>query len=148
MKGEEFAMRDIGFRIKKINDLLQKRADQQMRELGLTFSQHHVLVYLVHKDEHTAALKEIEHTFRVAQATMAGIVVRLEEKGLVESYVSPQDKRIKMVRLTAEGEKVCEISYTQMHEKDMLLHAMYTDREMKDFDDYLFRLYEALLKEV
>lgn len=148
MKGEEFAMRDIGFRIKKINDLLQKRADGQMKELGLTFSQHHVLVYLVHQDSHTASLKSLEHTFRVAQATMAGIVVRLEEKGLVESFVSPNDKRIKMVRLTKEGEKICEISYKQMHAKDQLLRSMYSLEEMKDFDDYLYRLYEALLQEV
>lgn len=148
MNGKEFAMRDVGFRLKKINDLLQKRADQQMKELGLTFSQHHVLVYLVHQDMHTATLKDLEHTFRVAQATMAGIVVRLEEKGLIESFICTDDKRIKMVRLTEEGKKVCDISYKQMHEKDEQLRSMYTSEEIENFDDYLFRLYEALLQEV
>lgn len=149
MKGEnELEIRDIGFQIKKINDLLQKKADQEMKELGLTFSQHHVLVYLVHQKDFTASLKEIEHTFRVAQPTMAGLVIRLEEKGLIETFGKPDDKRIKMVRLTKEGKDVCEISRMQMKQKDALLRSQYSEEEMMAFNAYLYRLYLALLKEV
>ena len=36
---------DIGFRIKKIDDLLCKKADETMQKMGVTFSQHHTLVY-------------------------------------------------------------------------------------------------------
>ena len=105
---------DLGLRIKKINDLMEKRANHQMQKEDLTFSQHHVLVYLIQCPEYTAPLKELEKYFRVAQATMAGIVVRLESKGLVESSVSSKDKRVKMVTLTEEGAESCRRSYRNM----------------------------------
>ena len=99
---------DIGFRIKKINDLLCKRADKTMQEMGVTFSQHHVLVYLVHQKNHTSTMKELEHDFMVSQATMAGIVKRMEEKNYIRSYYSENDRRIKFVCLTKNGEEICE----------------------------------------
>ena len=63
---------DIGFRIKKINDLLCKKADETMQKMGVTFSQHHTLVYLHHQKNQISSLKNMEHHFHVSQATMAG----------------------------------------------------------------------------
>ena len=56
---------DIGFRIKKINDLMEKQVNAMLEELGLTFSQHHVLIYLIHHDKEPDSLKELEKHFRV-----------------------------------------------------------------------------------
>ena len=53
-------------------------------------------------------MKEIERHFQVAQSTVAGIVVRLERKGFVEAAGDRSDRRIKLVRLTAEGEGCCK----------------------------------------
>ncbi len=138
---------DVGFRFKKIDDLLQKRADETMRELDVTFTQHHVLVYLVHCENNTSTLKAIEKEFKVSQATMAGIVIRLEEKGMVESYTLPSDKRIKMVTLTEKGLAVCKRSRELCIMAEEKIKSIYTEEEMNNFIEYLNRLYSLLSKE-
>ncbi len=138
---------DIGFRIKKINDLLLKKADEQMQEMNLTFSQHHILIYLIHCENHISTLKAIEHKFHVSQATMAGIVKRMEEKQIVSSYISPTDRRIKLVELTDKGYEICEKSKIMMERSEKKMRSLYSSEEMKQFDLYLDRLYSALSKE-
>lgn len=138
---------DLGFRIKKINDLLCKRADELMQELGVTFSQHHILIYLIHCEDYTSSLKDMEHRFRVSQATMAGIVKRMEEKEVITSYYSPNDKRVKMVRLTKKGEEICEQTKIIMKKKEQSIRSLYSEEEMMDFDNYLSRLFHSLDEE-
>ena len=138
---------DIGYKIKKINDLLQKRADETMKELDVTFTQHHVLVYLVHCENHTSPLKSIEKDFKVSQATMAGIVVRLEEKGMINSYTLSSDKRVKMVSLTDKGLAVCQKSRELCMKSEDRIRSIYSEEEMANFTKYLDHLYEMLQKE-
>lgn len=138
---------DIGFRFKKINDLLCKKADETMQGLDVTYSQHHVLVYLIRSENQTASLKTLEKKFRVSQATMAGIVKRLEEKEVVTSYTLPNDKRIKMVQLTEKGAGICERSRELMIMSENKMKALYTKEELDTFVSYLDRLYKALNEE-
>lgn len=138
---------DIGYKIKKINDLLQKRADETMKELDVTFTQHHVLVYLARCENHTSPLKSIEKDFKVSQATMAGIVIRLEEKGMIDSYTLSSDKRIKMVSLTDKGLAICEKSRELCLKSEERIRSIYSEEEMTNFTNYLDHLYEMLQKE-
>lgn len=135
---------DLGLRIKKINDLMEKRANHQMQKEDLTFSQHHVLVYLIQCPEYTAPLKELEKYFRVAQATMAGIVVRLESKGLVESSVSSKDKRVKMVKLTEEGAESCRRSYRNMKAGEEKLKARLSENDIRELERLLDIVYQTM----
>ena len=112
---------DLGFKIKKINDMLEKGYNQLLQEQDLTFSQHHVLVYLKHQKDQTARLKELEKHFNVAQPTMAGIVVRLESKGLVRSSVLPEDRRVKVVTLTESGNQLLHESFLNMKKGEQQL---------------------------
>lgn len=138
---------DIGFRLKKINDALTKNADRMMKEMDVTFSQHHVLVYLDHQEDKKSTLKNIEHTFHVSQATVAGIAKRMEEKKLIAYFSDPNDKRIKWVKLTDEGLKICEKSKVMMKETEKKMKSLFSEEEMKDFEEYLDRIFEALDKE-
>ena len=138
---------DIGFRIKKINDLLCKKADETMQKMGVTFSQHHALVYLHHQENQRTSLKNMERHFHVSQATMAGIVKRLEEKKLVDAYTSENDKRVKMVVLTEKGEEICQKSRALMQKSEMKMRSLYSEEEMEQFDIYLDRLLEQLNQE-
>ena len=137
-------IKDIGLRIKKIDDLLCKHADYNLNKLGITFAQHHALVYLIHQDNHEAPLKQIESHFRVSQATMAGIAKRMEERGLISSYTSEKDKRIKFVKLTNKGEEICKQTKIYMQENEQKMRSLYTEEEMLVLDEFLNRLFNAL----
>lgn len=64
---------DIGFRIKKIDDLLCKKADETMQKMGVTFSQHHTLVYLHHQKNQISSLKNMEHHFMFHRQQWQGL---------------------------------------------------------------------------
>ena len=139
--------KDIGLRIKRIDNLLLKQADKMLNEIGITFAQHHVLVYLVHQKNHTSTFKEAESNFKVSQATMVGLIKRLEEKGFVKSFVSDKDKRIKLLSLTKKGEEVCLYSKKSIKKGEEKMRSIFKEEEMKEFEEYLDRLYEYLNKE-
>ena len=136
---------DLGFKIKKINDMLEKGYNQLLQEQDLTFSQHHVLVYLKHQKDQTARLKELEKHFNVAQPTMAGIVVRLESKGLVRSSVLPDDRRVKVVTLTESGNELLHESFLSMKKGEQMLVSKLSDEETEELGRLLDVLYNTIM---
>ena len=89
--------------IKQINDELRKNANNEMRSQGLTATQANTLVELYYAPEQQLSMKDLEERLHVAQSTVVGIVSRLEQKKLVESFSHSSDKRIKLVRITQAG---------------------------------------------
>jgi len=91
--------------IKQLHDDFDKRANNLLRAQGLTIAQFGILLELSLSEENQMSLKALEQRLHVAQSTTAGIVARMERKGLVESFGDPGDRRIKLVRVTPKGEE-------------------------------------------
>ncbi len=123
-----------GFLIKQINDILEKKGNQEMEMFGITMSQHSVLMFLDILD-----FKELERKLHVAQSATAGIVKRLEQKDLVEVVMNLQDRRAKQVRLTKKGQACIEISRKKINEVERDLPSSLNDQEKEE-------LYELLSK--
>ena len=100
-----------GTLLKQIHDILERNANNVLREQDLTISQSGVLVLLDEKEGKTALFKELEKDFGVSQPTMVGILNRLEQKDLVEVLTDPEDKRIRKAHLTQKGADKCEEGY-------------------------------------
>lgn len=135
---------DLGFLIKKIHDLMRKRANQNLEQTGLTFSQHHVLEYLMHCEGHETCLKDLERRMETAQSTMAGIVSRLEDKGFVEGFADEQDLRAKKVRLTEKGVRICEKSLEDIRESEREMCSKLSEEEQRELTRMLDILYGSL----
>ena len=97
--------RTYGIMIKQIHDYMEKNANNNLRSQGLTMAQVGALMELHSTEERQMSLKELERRLHIAQSTAAGIVVRLEQKGFLESFGDAADRRVKMVRMTPKGEK-------------------------------------------
>ena len=108
---------ECGKLIKQIHDELEKQANNALSSQNLTLTQMRVLIELEAIPEQQLSLKELESLLHVAQSTAAGIVVRLEQKGYVETFVDKNDRRIKRVAITASGIACCK--HEQAHIKDM-----------------------------
>lgn len=121
-----------GAMIKKIHDELEKNANNAMRSHDITMAQCSALLILNGAFKKQMALKELERMLHVAQSTAAGIVNRLEQKGLVEGFGSPDDKRIKMVRITPQGIEKCQQAEQEMEqaEKSLLSGLTVTEQEI------------------
>lgn len=119
--------------IKQINDSLEKYSNNMLRQDDLTIMQISVLVELDETEEKALPLKTLEHRFGVAQPTMLGIVRRLEQKGLTETFFGTEDKRMKIVRLTSAGMEKCRSGYKHMDQAEQLLLKNLDDQERQRF---------------
>lgn len=128
--------------IKRLNSIMEKRANNSLNEDGITLSQIKLLCIL--EQEGSLTLKELEKYFCVAQATIAGIVVRLEKKGLIESFYLPEDKRAKHIRLTDDGIKMCEHARCSMERNEQWLLSSLDDGEKKELHRLLQKIYDDI----
>ena len=133
-----------GWFIKRIDNALEREANSNLQALNLTMQQNRVLIQLAHAPEHTLSLKALEERFGAAQSTIAGLVSRLEKKGLVEPLCDPSDRRIKLVRLTEEGARLHAISRQNVVDSEERLTALLTPEEKEMLLVFLRKVYEAV----
>lgn len=133
-----------GALIKQIHDELEKNANNAMRIQNITIAQCVALVVLHGAPEQQMSLKELERQLHVAQSTAAGVVARLEQKELVESFGSPEDRRIKIVRLTPAGVERCRMAEQNMQEAEENLLSGLTETERSIFLSLLKKVRDTL----
>lgn len=138
------AIKGYGMYIKKISDLLSKEANHNLQAHNLTVSQFHMLSMIHRGGQESYTLKELESLFHVAQSTMAGLVSRLEAKGLLEPLTDPADKRIKRTRLTPEGQAVCTAGRLDILRTENRLTSGLSEGEKAQLLALLQRVYETL----
>lgn len=90
--------------VRRLMDLFARTLDHQgtcLDTLGLTYNQAKLMWRLEASD--TPSLKELARRCGVDPSNLAGIVDQLEERKLVRSRPAEHDRRVRIVRLTAEG---------------------------------------------
>ena len=142
--GDMEQYQDCGFYIKHINDALQKDANNTLRQEDLTLAQVSVLLELEGAPEGQLPLKELEKRLRVAQSTAAGIVVRLEQKGFAQGAGDPEDRRVKMVRITPAGLACCANARENVRRTEEHLLSGLTAEERLTFAALLKKVSENL----
>ncbi len=130
--------------IKQVGDELHKNANNFMRSEDLTVVQFAALLELDHSPEKQLPLKTLEQRLHVAQSTTAGIVSRLEQKGLAEGLNDDSDKRIKVVHITPAGmEKIQAGELSLMRAENALLSGL-TETEKDIFYALLKKICDSL----
>lgn len=94
---------DCGKLIKQIHDEMRKNINNAMRAQNMTMAQWDALLELDLVPEKQLSFKELEQRLHIAQSTTVGIISRLEQKGLVEGFGDPNDRRVKLARITPAG---------------------------------------------
>lgn len=140
MKADE----SCGMYIKQINSALEKDANNTLRKQDLTFAQVSALLAIRDFPEQKISLKELEKILHVAQSTTAGIINRLEQKGLVTAFGDSSDKRIKLVQMTLLGETYCQEAEQNMKRAEERLLSGLTETERSIFKTLLQKVRDTL----
>ena len=123
--------------------LAKERMDARLSGFDVTPAQMHTLLYLHHHDGR-ALQCEITGHLRVKPSTAAGILDRLEEKGLVERSVSGDDARRRLITLTEKGCQQRE-QLRQIHqEAETLMLQGFSPEETEQLRSLLERLRKNL----
>lgn len=133
-----------GWFIKRISNALEKEMNHNLQSHNLTMQQSRVLVILAHAPEMTLPLKELEERFCAAQSTVAGLVSRLEKKGLVKGVSAPGDRRVKHVHLTEAGLQMHLACHQDILASEKRLTSQLTDEEKELLLDCLRKVYNAV----
>lgn len=130
--------------IKQIHCALQKNANNDLRARGLTFSQVHLLFTLKKQEQHCCLMKELERTMGVAQSTVAGLVKRCAEKGLVDCREDTADRRAKYVHITPKGLGVCTDTVENIRRSEERMLQLLTPEEANTLEALLNKVHLAL----
>lgn len=95
---------------------MEAHADRSIAGLGLCQSDFGVLEALLHKGP--MAVKALGEKVLLTSGSMTAAIDRLERRGWVERGNDPEDRRSRIVRLTAEGRKTIQALFLS-HERDM-----------------------------
>lgn len=129
---------EIGFYLKKISDFLLMCANAHLKELDLTFSQFHLLLYILHGTDNAVLQKDIEQYFSLKHPTVVGLLKRMEKKDLIRVEVNPEDRR---------GNRVIALQRGIDVGKEMLKGRNYTDELLtRDLDEKQKNDLKELLK--
>ena len=94
--------KSIGGMIKNISDKVRQKADNNLKDHNVTLSQVRVLNFLW-RENGSCSQKQIEDFLQVSHPTVVGLVSRMEQSGYIQTSVSPDDKRNKIVTVTDSG---------------------------------------------
>lgn len=105
--------KEIGQYFKMIMNILDNKMNNKFDKMGLTTSQTHILMYLLHNEN--VNQRDIEYKFNLSNPTVNGILNRLEKKEFLNREVSQKDARVRDIHLTKKSyeletkiKKVCK----------------------------------------
>ena len=120
---------------------LQRAMRTRLEPFALTPRQYSLLVHV--GEEGTAFTDLAEHMY-ADLSTVNGIVNRLEKQGYLVRERCLSDRRVVLIRLTAEGkelrQRVVPYHHAQIHE----IYAGLSEQELQDLRALLARLFRAL----
>jgi DNA-binding MarR family transcriptional regulator len=98
------AERDAWLRLVAVVELLPAVLDSQLRaESGLTHYEYFVIAMLSEAPERTLRMSSLGQRTNATLPRLSHVVRRLEDRGLVERFPSPEDGRATNARLTDAG---------------------------------------------
>lgn len=100
--------------LRKIIQAIEMNSKKLVKRVGLTGPQLVILQEILRCGEVTAG--EIAQAVSLSQATVTGILERMEKRGLLERQRSHRDKRRIMVRITDTGQNILEEAPPLMQE--------------------------------
>ncbi len=135
--GWEDAERGMGVvtSVIRVEQILAGRAEDEVRQFGLTFARYEVLMLLLFSQRGELPLGKIGQRLQVAPASVTNAVSRLERDRLVRRRVNPDDGRGVLAAITPRGRDLALEASTALNRS--LFAAV--DLSRSDIDT-LFRL--------
>ncbi len=138
---------DIGCYIKIIGKEFEKSKENQLKKLNLTSQQINMIMYLARHEKDLINQKMLEKHFSLSNATISGILKRLEiKKYIYRSYVG-NNKKEKYIFLDQAGIEIKNKLYKGVRTLEKKALNDFSDDEKKQLIEYLRRIQNNLKEE-
>lgn len=108
---------DILIKIRKIIRSIDIESKKIQKEYGVSIPQLLCLNFLRHSTGYQSTQKEVKKYLNLNSSTVSGIINRLEKRGYVARLPKPDDKRVVIIALTSDGDKLLNNMPPILHER-------------------------------
>lgn len=123
--------------IVQLGNIITWLHNQKMQSKGLTSSQSDIIRYLLHHQDEEVTAGNLMEKLGLSQSTIAGLLKRLEEKGLISRYTDGSDGRRSVIQLTSTGLALEEyLQGIAVQTGNIMLNGM-SDEEQNEFSRLL-----------
>lgn len=126
---------------------LRSKHEEVLREFGLTMPQYNVLRILngVYPKGHPRC--EIISRMIEPAPDVTRLIDRLIKENLVERFISDDDKRLSMTRITKKGIRLLEKTHPNIQSLGKYISSALSDGEKLKLSELLEKIYGASIKE-
>lgn len=98
----------VGMAILRMSQAVKRLSLAEAEGEGLTPVQAQTLLFVRHTKSFLTSIGRLAAALGTTHVTAIGVVDGLIRRGLLQKEPSPFDRRVTLLRLTAEGERICE----------------------------------------
>ena len=114
---KEMEYLEVLVKLRKVIRSINLESKKIEKEFHVSIPQLLILQYLSKQDSKQASSKDIKGYINLNASTVSGIIVRLEDKGLVARLPNCEDRRVAYIKLTDKGSNLLVESPTTLQEK-------------------------------
>lgn len=138
---------DIGILIKKANNLIDRCLNNITLENKLLGGTQGLILRRIYESKNSPIYqKDLEKEFETRRSSMSQILESLEKDHLIKRVTTNEDKRLKKLIITKQGEKECELMAKKVVEFEAKLTDILTDKEAGNLKNNLEKLISSLKK--
>ena len=135
-----------GFLISKIHQLSGRIFNRLLREHGIEFNSAQGRILFVLWERDGIPIKKLSEKTRLSKSTLTSMLDRLEGAGHIAKEPSGEDRRIVLVKLTEENRRQKRLYREVSEEMTSLFYEGFAWEEIKEFEGYLRRILDNLVK--
>ncbi len=94
--------------VMRVQQLLLARAEDTLKPYGLTFASYEALRLLAFTRSGSLPMGKLGERLMVHPAAVTNAITRLEQRGLVQRNMSPDDRRVVLAAITPAGRTLAE----------------------------------------
>ncbi len=123
--------------MKKIAEEFERQINEEVKKYHLTLTQSRVILFLARRENQTATQKELEDWLQVSHPTTVTIVKSMQEKQMLETYTSAEDKRMKLLKLTWGNDEIYRELGTHADSMEKQLLNGFSEAEIAMFMEFI-----------
>ncbi|MDD5886203.1 MAG: MarR family transcriptional regulator [Oscillospiraceae bacterium] len=137
---------EIPILIKLIAEASERDVNRQMKDQEVTATQARALGYLSYANQPIPE-KKLEKALHISQPSTAGLVHRLQDRGLIATSPCPDDGRSTLVALTEKGSRKVSETREAVGRTQKLLERDFSEEEKEAIRTYLSKMLRTLQEE-
>ena len=114
--------------VMRVQQLLLARVEDALKPYGLTFASYEALQLLAFTRRGSLPMGKMGERLMVHPASVTNAIRRLEERGLVQRHLSPDDRRVVLATITEDGRAVARSATTALNEASFGLPQVTTEQ--------------------